>query len=73
MTDESKDEAAKLNGALLTIEEAAKHLGVSVDYLRKTRREGTGPAAIKLTGTVLRFKPVDLDAWIEGFREAQPQ
>jgi len=44
---------------------AARMLSVSPDFLRKFRRTGGGPAYLRL-GRVIRYRHVDLVAWLEG-------
>lgn len=46
---------------------AAAYLGVSANYLAKLAVSGTGPAFIKLGGTVL-YDPDDIDHWIAARR-----
>lgn len=52
--------------ALLTIEDVAAQLGVAVQtiYGWRTRQPIYGPPAIKV-GKYLRWKPADVDAWID--------
>jgi excisionase family DNA binding protein len=53
---------------LLTIEEVAAVLRVPVDTLYYWRSTGYGPQALKV-GKYLRWRPVDVEAWIEAQRE----
>lgn len=50
---------------ILTIDEAAQYLAVpkATLYTWRTRRVGFGPRAVKMGGC-LRYRRVDLDAWI---------
>lgn len=50
---------------ILTIDEAARYLAVpkATLYTWRTRRVGFGPRAVKMGGC-LRYRRVDLDAWI---------
>jgi excisionase family DNA binding protein len=54
-----------IDDAMLTIDEAAAYLTIpkSTLYTWRTRRAGFGPRAVKLGGC-LRYRRVDLDAWI---------
>jgi excisionase family DNA binding protein len=54
-----------IDDAMLTIDEAAAYLAIpkSTLYTWRTRRAGFGPRAVKLGGC-LRYRRVDLDAWI---------
>jgi excisionase family DNA binding protein len=64
-------DAAKAAGvapSVLTSEEAAKLLRMPIDVLRKRVRKGEIPA-IKI-GSLLRFRVVDLDAWLESLKKA---
>jgi len=47
--------------------DAAAYLGVSANYLAKLAVYGTGPAFIKLGGTVV-YDPDDIDHWIAARR-----
>ncbi len=49
---------------LLTPEQAAELLTVSVDSLEKWRRHGTGPRHLKLSGRVVRYTAADLQAFL---------
>lgn len=48
---------------LLTEVQAARSIGVSVDELHAMTTAGTGPVGFALTRRVLRYAPVDVDAW----------
>ncbi len=54
-----------MDGGMLTIDEAAAYLAIprSTLYTWRTRRAGFGPRAVKLGGC-LRYRRVDLEAWI---------
>lgn len=58
----STDQPAKL----MSIEEVAERLGVSVRHVRRLVHERRIPF-IKW-GHLLRFDPTDIDAWIDDFR-----
>lgn len=51
---------------LLTTEEVAKALRVDPRSVRRWAQEGKLPS-VKLAGTVLRFRAVDVKQWVEGF------
>jgi excisionase family DNA binding protein len=46
----------------LTTEELAERLGVSVTTVRDWRRDGRGPAYIRV-GSVIRYRETDIDKW----------
>ena len=48
---------------LMTEEEVAKRLNVSLASLRRWRLLRKGPAFVKL-GSLVRYKPEDLDSWL---------
>jgi hypothetical protein len=48
---------------LLTEEDVAKHLHVSLAALRRWRLEGRGPRFIKVSALV-RYRPEELEAWL---------
>ena len=50
---------------VLTESEAARQLRVSVTGLRKWRRDGTGPAYVRLGGRLIRYRPTDIAQWLE--------
>jgi excisionase family DNA binding protein len=65
--------------ALLTEEEVAEQLHVSVASLRRWRLERRGPQFIKI-GSLVRYRPEDLETWLaalpnggSGAAEKQPQ
>ena len=49
---------------LFSVDGAAQVLGLAVSTLNKFRVYGTGPRFVKL-GRSVRYRPADLDAWIE--------
>lgn len=49
---------------LFDVDPAAGYLGVSASYLNKLRVSGGGPRFAKL-GSRVRYRRVDLDAWLE--------
>jgi excisionase family DNA binding protein len=57
-------------GELLTIQELAERLTVSVGCIRAWRQRGDGPPAIRV-GTALRWDPGEVDEWINSRRESR--
>jgi predicted DNA-binding transcriptional regulator AlpA len=49
----------------LTPIQAAKYVGISEAALRLWRSEGKGPRHFKAGEKLVRYRRVDLDAWIE--------
>jgi excisionase family DNA binding protein len=49
----------------LTEREAARYVGVSPATLRLWRSQGQGPRHFKAGEKLVRYRRVDLDAWIE--------
>lgn len=49
----------------LTPLKAAKYLGISEASLRLWRSEGRGPRHFRAGERLVRYRRVDLDAWIE--------
>jgi len=59
--------------ALLTEEEVAEQLHVSVASLRRWRLERRGPQFIKV-GSLVRYRPEELETWLTALQPAgQPQ
>lgn len=54
---------------LMTEQEVAKRLNVSLASLRRWRLLARGPAFLKL-GSLVRYQPEDLDAWLAGLPDA---
>ena len=50
---------------LLAEKEAAKILGFSERTLQKWRNLGGGPRFVRVSRRAIRYRQVDLDAWIE--------
>jgi predicted DNA-binding transcriptional regulator AlpA len=59
-------------GELLTIQELAERLTVSVGCIRAWRLRGDGPPAIRV-GTALRWDPREVDGWLDSRRESRWQ
>jgi excisionase family DNA binding protein len=55
---------------LLTIEDVAARLAVSVGCVRAWRIKGEGPPAIRV-GNSLRWAEGDLEAWLDSRRESR--
>ena len=62
------DERTEPFAPLLTPEEVAGVLRIPVATLHKWSYEGSGPALVKV-GRHLRYRPGDLEAWIEAQRK----
>jgi predicted DNA-binding transcriptional regulator AlpA len=60
------------SGDLLTIQELADRLTVSVGCIRAWRLRGDGPPAIRI-GTSLRWDPSEVDDWLDSRRESRWQ
>ncbi len=45
--------------------EAAKRLGLAKSTLDKARLTGTGPPYVRVLGGRIRYRPADLEAWLE--------
>lgn len=58
-----------MNG-LLDEKQAASYLHLSVALLRKWRTYGDGPAFVKI-GRLVRYRQLDLDAYVEGHLVSQ--
>jgi excisionase family DNA binding protein len=50
---------------LLTRQQAAEYLQVSVSYLNRGAVDGSGPRMVKLGHKTVRYKRAELDKWIE--------
>jgi predicted DNA-binding transcriptional regulator AlpA len=59
-------------GTLLTIQELADRLTVSVGCIRAWRLRGDGPPAIRV-GTALRWDSREVDEWLDIRRESRWQ
>jgi predicted DNA-binding transcriptional regulator AlpA len=60
------------SGELLTIQQLADRLTVSVGCIRAWRLRGDGPPAIRM-GTALRWDPREVDEWLDSRRESRWQ
>ena len=45
---------------------AARFLGLSKRTLQKWRVEGSGPAFVRILNRAIRYRPSDLQEWVEG-------
>ena len=52
-------------GRILREPKAAERLGFSVITLRRKRKAGTGPRAVRLTSRSYGYRVADLDSWAE--------
>ena len=50
--------------ALLTPRQAAEILGLAEPTLRRWRHEGRGPAFVKLSPSVVRYRAADVEAFV---------
>ena len=54
------------NPILLSEKEVGQLLGFSVRTLQKWRGEGGGPKFVQVSPRAIRYRMVDIEAWIEG-------
>lgn len=54
-----------LNTELLTVEQAAAHLGVSKGALAQWRYLGVGPRYLALTPKTIRYRRAQLEEWMD--------
>lgn len=54
-----------MSSKLWTITDVSDHLGVPVNTLYQWRTKGYGPTGRRI-GKYVRYRPEDVDAWIEG-------
>jgi excisionase family DNA binding protein len=57
---------------LLTPEEVADLLQVKVETLHQWRWQGKGPRAVKSGRRFLRYRPSDVNAWLDAQAEPEP-
>ena len=50
---------------LWTEKETAKHIGFDARTLQSWRMKGTGPQYVQISPRCIRYRPEDIDAWIE--------
>ncbi|RBM19234.1 excisionase [Prauserella sp. PE36] len=53
-----------MNSKLLTIDDLADYLGIPKNTLYQWRSKGYGPTGRRI-GKHVRYRPADVDAWIE--------
>jgi len=53
-----------MNAKLMSIEDLSTYLGVPVNTLYKWRGKGYGPAGRRV-GKYVRYRPEDVDVWVE--------
>lgn len=56
---------------LLSTRETAERLGVTVKAIQKWRMDKTGPAYIKISHSLCRYRIEDVDAWVLARRVEQ--
>jgi len=54
---------------LLTAEEVAERLQVKVETLHQWRWKGKGPRAVKAGPKFVRYRPSDVNEWLEAYLE----
>ena len=57
---------------LLNERQVADSCAISVLTLRKWRGEGRGPRYVKI-GALVRYRPEDVDAWIQSHEPQRPE
>ncbi len=57
---------------LLTAEEVASLLQVKVETIHQWRWQGKGPRAVKAGRKFLRYRPSDVNAWLERQADQNP-
>lgn len=50
---------------LLTEDQAAEFLGFTPSFLQARRYRGTGPAYVRISQRAVRYRPEDLEQWLE--------
>lgn len=53
-----------MNKKLMSIEDLAHHLDIPKNTLYQWRTKGYGPTGIRM-GKYVRYRPEDVDAWVE--------
>jgi hypothetical protein len=67
--DQERRTQQSVASRLLNANEAAARIGSSVSYLNKLRCQGGGPVFVKM-GRLVRYRPEDLDTYIEARRRS---
>lgn len=55
---------------LLTSQEVAAQLGITEGTLRNWRYEGEGPKYVKLRKRLVRYRPTDVQAYVDALPDA---
>ncbi|MFF0149644.1 helix-turn-helix protein [Amycolatopsis sulphurea] len=53
-----------MSKTLMTIEDLSNHLGIPINTLYKWRTKNYGPTGRRI-GKYIRYRPEDVDTWIE--------
>lgn len=61
-----------MDSQLLDIRQVADRCGVHPQTIHQMRYRGDGPPAVRI-GRKLKFRPEDIEAWIESRRETPKQ
>jgi len=51
---------------LMTEREAAEFLGYTPRFMQMRRYQGDGPPFVRISKTAVRYRPEDIDKWVEG-------
>jgi excisionase family DNA binding protein len=65
VNEKSRPRGAPVVAKLLTTEETAEILGVSVRTLEDWRSDGTGPDYVPLGRRTVRYRPQAIDRWLD--------
>lgn len=65
-----RTKTVRRGGDLLTIQQVAARLAVSVGCIRAWRLRGEGPPAIRV-GSALRWDSDEVDSWLDNRRESR--
>ena len=61
----------KLANPMMSSLQVGEYLGVSAKTLRNWRQKGKGPPWIRLEGGGVRYRPDDLERWLEELAEVE--
>lgn len=64
-TDETSEPGRKVPAAMLTPRELAEQLNVTVQDLSRLRRQGKGPAFVRITERTVRYLTAEVAEWID--------
>lgn len=67
MTPQTIEAAAERRPPRMTVDDAARHVGVSVSFMNRARLTGDGPEYLKLGRRVV-YERDSLDAWLASRR-----